>query len=214
MPFFYALCNLTMKGLLLLLSDWEVEGKENVPRSGPLIVVANHLNLPDPPLLTASIPRRIIFMAKEELFYSRGGLFVRWFGAFPVRRGELDREAIRQAIKVLEEGLALGMFPEGRRSPNARLIQAEPGTALIALRTRVPILPVGISGTEKVRDLGILRQRPRIRVSIGQPFTLPFDSRPSKEKLSQATDFIMRRIAELLPLGYRGVYGERGLSGQ
>ncbi len=214
MPFFYALCNLTMKGLLLLLSDWEVEGKENVPRSGPLIVVANHLNLPDPPLLTASIPRRIIFMAKEELFYSRGGPFVRWFGAFPVRRGELDREAIRQAIKVLEEGLALGMFPEGRRSPNARLIQAEPGTALIALRTRVPILPVGISGTEKVRDLGILRQRPRIRVSIGQPFTLPFDSRPSKEKLSQATDFIMRRIAELLPLGYRGVYGERGLSGQ
>jgi len=136
MPFFYTVCNLTMKALLLLLSDWEVEGKENVPPSGPLIVVANHLNLPDPPLLTASIPRRIIFMAKEELFRSRGGPFVRWFGAFPVRRGELDREAIRQAMEILDAGLALGMFPEGRRSPNSGLIQAEPGTALIALRSQ------------------------------------------------------------------------------
>lgn len=214
MPFFYSLCNLTMKGLLLLLSDWEVEGRGNVPHSGPLIVVANHLNLPDPPLLTASIPRRIIFMAKEELFRSRGGPFIRWFGAFPVRRGELDREAIRQAMKVLDAGLALGMFPEGRRSPNSQLILAEPGTALIALRSRAPILPVGISGTEKVQGLSIFRHRPRIRVNIGQPFTLPFEGRPTREKLSQATELIMRRIAELLPPKYQGVYGNANLSGQ
>ncbi len=207
MPFFYTLCNLTMKALLLLLSDWEVVGKENVPPSGPLIIVANHLNLPDPPLLTASIPRRIIFMAKEELFRSRGGPFVRWFGAFPVRRGELDRKAIRQAMKILQTGLALGMFPEGRRSPDSRLIRAELGTALIALYSQAPILPVGISGTEEVKNAGIIIHRPRIRVNIGQPFALPVKGRPTKEKLAQATDFIMQRIAELLPPEYRGIYG-------
>lgn len=196
-----------MKALLLLLSDWEVAGKDNVPPKGPLIIASNHLNLPDPPLLTASIPRRMIFMAKEELFYSKGGTFVRWFGAFPVRRGEFDREAIRQAMKFLEEGLAVEMFPEGRRSREAKLQKAEPGTAFLAFRSRAPILPVGITGTEKIKDPGIVIHRPRVRVNIGQPFILPFEGRPSKEKLSQATDFIMWRIAELLPLEYRGIYG-------
>ncbi|MCL0098225.1 1-acyl-sn-glycerol-3-phosphate acyltransferase [Dehalococcoidia bacterium] len=132
MILFYAVATATMKTLLFSLTRWEVKGRENVPRNGPLIVVANHLSLIDPPLLSASVPRRVFFMAKEELFSSWGAAFVRWFGAFPVRRGTLDRKALRQAMQVLERGQTLGMFPEGKRSLNQQMNEAEFGIAMIA----------------------------------------------------------------------------------
>lgn len=208
MPLFYTVAAATMKTLLLLLTRWEVKGKENVPRNGPLIIVANHLNLADPPLLGASIPRRIFFMAKEELFSSRGRAFVRALGAFPVRRGKLDREALRQAIRVLESGQALGMFPEGKRSLNHQMGEAELGVALIALRSGAPILPIGISGSENIKGPNFILQRPRVTVAIGQSFTLPKnEGRLTKDQLVQATNLIMGHIAEVLPQSYRGVYG-------
>jgi 1-acyl-sn-glycerol-3-phosphate acyltransferase len=212
MPLFYRTATATMKALLLAFSRWRVYGRENVPLKGPLIVAANHINLADPPLLCASIPRRIVFMIKQELYYSpRGGPFVRAFGSFPVHRGKMDREALHQAVRVLEQGLALGMFPEGTRSPNAQLQQAYLGTALIALRSGAPILPVGINGTEKVRGFKeVVFGHPHINVTIGQPFFLPTNGDKAKNvQLRELTDLIMNRIAELLPESYRGVYGDR-----
>ena len=206
-PVFYAIATATMKALLVLLTHWEVKGRENVPRNGPLIVVANHLSMIDPPLLSASIPRRIFFMTKEELFSSWGGVFVRWFGAFPVRRGTPDRRAIRQAMKVLERGQTLGIFPEGKRSLNHQMGEAEFGVAMIAFRSGAPILPAGISGSENVKGPGFIWQRPSITVTIGQPFSLPRnEGKPTREQLVQATNLIMGHVAEVLPPGYRGIW--------
>ena len=197
---------------LTLLTRWRVRGKENVPSQGPVLIVANHLNLADPPLLGFSLGRKAIFMAKEELFRSRfSSYFIRNFGAFPVHRGKPDKKALRQAERVLAEGLALVMFPEGARSHNAQLQPAFSGSAVIALRNRVPILPVGITGTEKIKGVGWLLRRPQITVNIGPPFTLaPVSSKASKEELAELTSFIMERIAELLPPDYRGRYSGNG----
>lgn len=151
-------------------------------------------------------------MVKHEFYHSvRGARFIRAFGAFPVHRGEMDREALRHAVRVLEQGLVLGMFPEGTRSPNAQLQQAHLGTALIALRSGAPILPVGINGTEKVKGVKeVVFGHPHITVTIGQPFFLPTnEDKVNSAQLKELTDLIMSRIAELLPESYRGVYGDR-----
>jgi len=202
--------------LFSLLTRWEIRGKENVPEEGPLLVVANHLHLADPPLLGVSLGREALFMAKEELFRSSlSAYFVGGLGSFPVHRGRLDREAIRRAKQVLADGEALVMFPEASRSSSAQLKSAFPGSALIASRSGVPILPVGISGTEKIKGLGWILRRPRLTVNIGQPFYLPpVDGKLTRAKLAEHTELIMQRIAELLPPEYRGVYSGENKSGE
>ena len=107
MPWFYYVGRLIVRMLLRLFTRWQVRGRENIPSQGPLLVVANHLHLADPPLLSVSLSRKTIFMAKEELFRSRfSSYFMGGFGAFPVHRGQLDRKALRQAERILAEGLA------------------------------------------------------------------------------------------------------------
>ncbi|MFC1897532.1 lysophospholipid acyltransferase family protein [Chloroflexota bacterium] len=215
MSWFYYIARTKIRVLLKLLTHCQVKGKENIPRQGPLLIVANHISLVDPPLLGVSLGRKVIFMAKKELFHSRViSYFMSILGAFPVHRKQLDRQAIRQAYQVLADGLPLVMFPEGTRSPNNRLLPALPGSALIALRSGAPILPVGIIGTEKIRGLTWLLHRPHIIVKIGHPFYLPqVSSKSAKTDLTELADFIMERIAELLPLEYRGDYGARKSDG-
>jgi len=208
LPWFYYAGRILLYILLPLLTHWQVKGKKNIPDQGPLLVVANHLNLVDPPVLANAIKRKAIFMAKEELFRSRlGGYFVRSFGSFPVHRGRLDRTALRQAEKVLAEGMILIMFPEASRSQNIQLQSPFPGSVLIARRSSVPILPIGITGTERIKGLGWILCRPRITVNIGSPFHLPaVNGKPTKSELAELSDLMMRRIAELLPEEYRGNY--------
>ncbi len=215
MSLFFCAANFTMKFLLVTLSRWRVQGKENVPRTGPLIIVANHLSLADPPLLGASVPRRITFMAKEELFQGRLARFVmEGYGAFPVRRGRLHRDGLMRACRTLQNGAALGMFPEGKRSADARLQSPQPGVAHLAARSGAPLLPVGIIGTEHVRGIGFILKRPRITVTIGRPFLLPSaGGKPSRSMLDEDSRLIMERIAELLPERYRGAYGPGADSG-
>jgi len=198
--------------LLLLLTRWRVRGRENVPSQGPLLVVANHLNLADPPLLFVSLGRKVVFMAKEELFRVRFiSYFIRGFGAFPVHRRQLDRKALRQAAQLLANGMALVTFPEGTRSKNAQLQPAFSGSALIALRSGVPILPIGITGTERIKGVAWLLRRPEITVNIGHPFHLPpASSKLTKVELAKLTNYMMGRVAELLPQEYRGNYAEQG----
>lgn len=208
MPWFYYVGRLTVRMLLLLLTRWQIKGRENIPSQGALLIVANHLNLVDPPLLVVSLGRRVIFMAKKELFQSRVvGYFVRGFGAFPVHRGQLDKEALRQVHRLLADGQALVMFPEGTRSKNAQLQPAFPGAALIASRSGVTIVPVGIAGTEKMKGMVWMLHRPRISVNIGHPFYLPpVNNKLTKVELAELTNSIMEHIAELLPPQYRGNY--------
>ncbi len=213
MPWFYYVARVIVRGLLKLLTHCQVKGRENIPSQGPLLIVANHLSLADPPLLGVSLSRKVMFMAKKELFRFRLiGYFIGGLGAFSVHRGRLDRKAMRQAYRVLADGLALVVFPEGTRSRGGRLRPAFSGPALIATRSGAPILPVGIIGTERIRGVTWLLRRPQITVNIGQPFYLPpVGSRLTKAELAELTNSIMRHIAALLPLEHRGDYGARKL---
>ena len=194
---------------LLSLTRFELEGIENVPAVGPLIIASNHLGLADPPILGAVIPREIVFMAKEELF-RYGPLvsyFVRSYGAFPVKRGRPAVRAVREALDVLSKDKAIVIFPEGQRSRTGKLKEPFPGAAAIALASGAPVLPVGISGTEVMDKFYWVFRRPRVRVNIGRPFYPGRTGQPGKLELRAVTDDIMERIARLLPEQYRGKYG-------
>ena len=212
LPGFYRSCQIGVRILLLLLTRCQLKGKENVPSQGPLLIVSNHIALTDPIIIGAVIDRKVAFMAKEELFrFKFSRFFLRNLGAFPVYRGRMDVEALRQALQVLAEGKALVMFPEGRRSQNSQLQSAFLGSALIALRGGALVLPIGISGTESIKGVAWLLRRPRVAVNIGCPFSLPpVDGRLTKEKRAELTHSIMSHIAELLSPEYHGDYAERG----
>lgn len=183
-----------------------------MPLNSPLIIVANHVHLIDPILLMLSFPRWINFMAKRELFrYPFLRIIIRWSQAVSVhRQGTIKdkREAVKQAKDVLSKGLVLGMFPEGRRNRNGKLLPGKAGSAVIALQADVPMLPVGIIGTEKLKGISWLWKRPSIVINIGQPFKLPsVEGRLTRPQTKLLTDLIMNKIAALLPPENRGVYG-------
>lgn len=192
-------------------THYRVCGLENVPQQGPLLVVANHLSLADPPLLGVSLGRPVTFMAKRELFrFPVIGFFLKSLGGFPVNRGHMDLDALRRAYRVLADGNALAMFPEGRRSRTGGLQTAFRGAAQIAVRAKVPILPVAISGTEVLERPFWLFRRPKVTVSIGCPFYLPrANDRVSRQELDGLTKLIMSAVAGLLPGAYRGDYGHK-----
>lgn len=193
-------------------SRWQRIGVDNIPRGRGVMMVSNHVSSADPPILAASIyPRWPKYMAKLELFQKRyfGPIFA-LSGAFPVKRFEADLAALREAERHLEEGEVLGMFPEGHRSDTGGLMEAYPGTALIALRANPAIVPVAITGSEKLRaGWRVFFQRPNIRIVFGKPFQLDHEGRVTREVVAAATERIMRAIAVQLPASYRGVYRDR-----
>lgn len=196
--------------LMLWSAKMTVMGRENVPRKGAVIMASNHLNNSDPPLVASAIGRPMVWMAKQEWMDTPvAGWLMKMHGVIGVRRHEADLGALRNATTLLKEGAMLAMFPEGTRSKTGTLGDAEPGTALLALRSGVPILPVAIWGTENVklpRDL--LRRQPGW-VRIGEPFTLPATKRVTRQHIEAGTREIMERIAALLPEQYRGRYAGR-----
>ncbi len=197
-----------VSALRFLTVNLTLRGKERIPHHGSLILVSNHLNNADPLVLTAIMPRRIVWMTKKEWFDTPvvGGLF-HLFGLIPVRRSEADLKALRKAQQALDKGQVLGMFPEGTRSKTASLAEGEPGTAVIALRSGASILPVAIWGTEKIRLPRDFLGRHRFNVQIGEPFHLPETKRLTKQQVAKGTHEIMERISQLLPERYRGGYG-------
>ncbi|MBI4304085.1 MAG: 1-acyl-sn-glycerol-3-phosphate acyltransferase [Chloroflexi bacterium] len=195
----------------MMLTRFKVNGGENVPRQGPVLVVANHLSLADPPLVGFGLGRQARYMAKRELFQSKlASYIISNLGAFPVNRGQLDRGALRLAQKALTDGAALIMFPEGMRSRTGQLGEAFPGSALIAFHSGVPILPVGVTGSERIKGLSWILRRPTITLNIGPTFHLPpTNGRLNREELKELSDFMMGRIAELLPDKYQRTTQER-----
>ena len=191
--------------------------KETSPLpKAPVMVICNHMSHYDIVTLALSMyPLKLSFMAKEELFrtWFLRNLFLR-LGAFPVNRGEVDRRALRKANDVLKTDWGLAVFPEGTRSPEAKLIPGHPGPALIALRNNAVILPVGLAGTEKIKErkksFSAFFRRPQVTVHIGEPFHLPRpEGKVTREHLQYCADLLMRHIAELVPEQYQGVYGDQ-----
>jgi 1-acyl-sn-glycerol-3-phosphate acyltransferase len=200
-------CRLFLAAILPALLRLHVFGREHVPASGPLVVVFNHTSYFDALLLVALLPWPIESIAVADLWrVPVTGWFIRLYGAIPLRRGEGDRAALRAARNVLSEGGILGIAPEGRIAPGAVLERPQPGAAYLALRSGVPIMPVGIAGAERALASIIRGQRTEVTVRIGAPFVLNPVEGTRRERLTRASDEIMERIAALLPVTYRGVY--------
>ena len=200
--------------LLRLIVRLEIRGKENLPAAGPLIAICNHMHLFDAVIHIYSIlPRDSIFLAKEELFRLWPNplflILMKITDAMPVsRRGtnEERKEVIQQALQVLAEGHVLGIYPEGMRSKTGELQLANPGAVRLALRSGVPLIPISICGTEKLRGMGWFI-RPRVVVTFGKLFYLPkLDREPSFTKVQQLSVFIMEHLRDILPPQYHGMY--------
>ena len=187
-----------------------VEGRENVPASGGAILVSNHLNNADPCIIPGALDRRIITMAKKEMFkWPVISLMFRFIGAFPVDRQGSDIAAIREAQSVIHDGILLLMFPEGTRSRDRQLHKGFPGTALVAYRTGAPIIPIAITGSEHIPWPWVFLRPfmgPQVTIRFGKPFYPPKVERITTQAAKDATDDIMRHVAELLPESYRGAY--------
>lgn len=163
---------LNIARFLFFLNGGIRSNAENMPKSGALIVAPIHLSHFDPPVVACGCNRMLRFMAKEELFKGALGWLVRSLGAFPVRRGEGDTESIRYTMNALEKGQAVLIFPEGTRGDGKHIGPMSKGVALIAKRTGVPILPVGIIGSHIALPKGAKKpRRSRIRIVYGKPFT-------------------------------------------
>lgn len=200
-----------VRALLRALTHYDVEGEENLPSGGPLLLVFNHLAWWDAPVAMATLPWRMRAMALKDLQrVPVTGQLLGLSDPIWVDRGRYDRDALRQALAALADGQVLGIAPEGRMSVTGALERGKTGPVFIARKADVPILPVGLTGTEKALGEWRRFRRPHIRVTIGRVFRLPDRSEYStrKEWRQADADFIMERLAELLPAEYRGVYVE------
>jgi 1-acyl-sn-glycerol-3-phosphate acyltransferase len=194
-------------------------GRQNIPLTGPLIIASNHLNDADPCIYGFFFPRLIRTLAKQELFrFPVIRHFLQGYGAIPVRRGEADLGALRRAGELLDEGFAVCVFPEGTASKaKAALVEGWPGIGLIALRAGVPVLPVAITGSQRLglphMFLRLPWPRQHVTITYGEPFMLDKPARVNSEAAKVATRQIMERIAALLPPEYRGYYGNAPVDG-
>jgi 1-acyl-sn-glycerol-3-phosphate acyltransferase len=201
--------NTTVKTLTALLCKIDAEQLGRVPNNGPLIIVGNHVNFLDAPVLFTRLqPRPVTGFAKAETWDTPGLrlLFDTW-EAIPIRRGEADVQAMRQGLAALEAGSIVGLAPEGTRSGHGRLQRGLGGIVLLAQRSGAPILPMVCYGAENyMNDWRRLRRVP-FHVVVGHPFFLEIgDDRPLRAERQRITDEIMYQLAALLPTDYRGEY--------
>ena len=201
----------TMHGLINVLCRVDEAQLAKIPDRGPLILVANHVNFLEIPVLYTRMDKRLLrVLAKAETWGNPFKEFLFDLSmAIPVQRGEADMSAVRLAVQALEAGHILAVAPEGTRSGDGRLQRGHPGVVMLALRSGAPLLPMAYYGGETFwRNLPRLRQTD-FRVVVGQPFTL--DARGVKitrEVRQQMVDEIMCQIAALLPPAYRGYYAD------
>jgi 1-acyl-sn-glycerol-3-phosphate acyltransferase len=188
-----------------------IDGLANVPASGPVIVAINHSSFVDAMLVGAYVPRPVVMMSKIENFsIPIGGWIVKMYGAFPIRRGAVDRESIKIALEVLHAGRVLLMAPEGTRSPDGQLQPGHDGVAMLAARTGAAVVPFAVAGSKPVWTNLKRLHRTRVAVHVGEPLMLTdFGEKPSRPQLAQLTDRVMLRLAALLPAEQRGAYRER-----
>tara|TARA_Y100001970_G_scaffold5363_1_gene6089 strand:+ start:8812 stop:9438 length:627 start_codon:yes stop_codon:yes gene_type:complete len=202
------ICNYFQLKLLENLSDFKIEGQDNIPLNGPLIYIANHQAFIDPSIISVISPRKVNFLAKKEAFkfYPIAAL-LKMYGAHPINRFGLDLTFFRWALKILGNNEALCLFPEGTRT-NGVMKKGLPGIVHLAIRSGANIIPIGIQGTNQSRGIkGVLAPSGEISIKIGKVFKFDkSNSALNRDEIDDILDKIMKKIAELLPLEMRGVY--------
>jgi 1-acyl-sn-glycerol-3-phosphate acyltransferase len=184
-----------------------VEGADNIPLTGPLLLASNHLAFVDSIVIPLVAPRRVAFLAKSEYFTGRGvrGTWSRWLftavGSVPIQRGTAGaaQEALDSALEILNDGLAFGIYPEGTRSRDGRLYRGRTGVAWLALTAGCPVVPVALSGTQDIQPMGSRVPRvAKITVRFGKPmdFSHLQGTKPGAAR-RQVTDAVMTAIQEL-----------------
>ncbi|MFQ5942513.1 MAG: lysophospholipid acyltransferase family protein [Anaerolineales bacterium] len=208
----YGWMRAVFSALVKLLAKPTSEGLENLPESGAYLIVGNHMSMAD-------IPLGFMFLGNPNI---RGWAAAKWSGhpllapvvhiggGVFIRRGEVDRAALQEAIDWLKSGRPFALSPEGTRSKKGALLRAKTGAAYLAAEADVPVVPMGITGTEHAfRTLFLKLRRPKLTLRIGKPFRLPpLEENNRTQSLRRNTDEIMCRIAALLPQRYWGFYAD------
>ncbi|RDI94503.1 1-acyl-sn-glycerol-3-phosphate acyltransferase [Meiothermus sp. QL-1] len=199
----YRLSKLLATALLRVLFGFRVEGAEKIPKEGPVILASNHMSFLDPIVMGVACPRVVSYMSRDDLFRYP---ILRWLlprlYVIPVARGTGDLGAIKAAIRTLKSGLAIGIFPEGRRSRSGFIEPFKTGTAAIALRTGATIVPAAIIGSDKAWPVG---RGPRLRRPIRVVFGEPIPVAPGKtdhQSLEALTERLEAAVTALLPPEY------------
>lgn len=203
--------NWMIRGLARIIMRLEIEGLENVPQRGRHILMFNHINFLDAPIAAAFWPHEVEPMTKIENLRSwLLGPFMRLYGVFPVRRGEVDRRALAKAMQVLESDSVLLMSPEGTRSREKGLGEAKDGMTYLALRTDATIVPVAIWGQEKVVPGWRRLKRMPVKMVVGKPFRFVYEGEGKVDRpvVRQMTAEAMSILAGMLPERYRGVLSD------
>lgn len=175
------------------IMGWKVQGLENFPTEGPVIMVSNHISLWDPIVAGCSVPREVSYMAKEELFSNAIlGPVIRGLKTFPVKRGHGDMSAIRNSLSILKQDKVLGLFPEGTRSKTAETQKALPGMVLLMEKSKAPIVPVKVYGTKDLMTKGW----GKFGVIIGKPLTP--EQLKAPEDVENKREWVAERVMEIL----------------
>jgi 1-acyl-sn-glycerol-3-phosphate acyltransferase len=221
---FYAVLKVLVTRLALSIWRPRIEGLENLPAKGPVIIASNHLSFIDSILIPMIAPRRVVFMAKAEYWTTPGikGLFMKGFftgiGALPIERGEHRgaQAVLDTALEVVESGVAFGIYPEGTRSRDGRLYRARVGVGWLALKSGAPVVPVGLIGTPDLLPVGAKLPRfKRVTVRFGEPILAAEVDFPGAVAAENArarravADAVVDAIGKLTGQEYAGVYNER-----
>jgi 1-acyl-sn-glycerol-3-phosphate acyltransferase len=206
---FYWLVKFTLRPLFRVFFTPKVTGAENIPASGGALLASNHLSMSDSLFLPVMTRRRVSFLAKKEYFTGRGlkgrakAAFVRGTGLIPLDRNDADAAAAALATgaRAVRDGLLLGVYPEGTRSPDGRLYRGKTGVARMAMDTGVPVVPVAMVGTDRVQPIGkVIPRLARVGVRIGAPLKPPVpsdDPAVEKRQVREFTERVMAAIAAL-----------------
>lgn len=197
--------------LIALLAIRDIQGLENLPANGPYIFALNHLSMFDVPLVFSIVGDKPVTGWVAEKYYKHIllGPMLKIGGGVFIRRGQVDRTAIADAVAWLNEGNVFGVAPEGTRSDTHALIRGKTGLAFLADEASVPVIPIAVSGTEMVFQHWLRLRRPVLSLRIGKPFHLPpLGSNNRSSSLRHNTDEIMCQIAAMLPPEYWGVYAD------
>jgi 1-acyl-sn-glycerol-3-phosphate acyltransferase len=209
-----AIVNVVLRGLFRMACKLDADELKRLPRSGPALLVMNHINFLEAPLVAAFVasPKLAALSKKENLSNPFFGYFAGLWNAIPIDRGGVDTDSFNRCLAWIANDGILGLAPEGTRSRDGVLRQGKAGVAVLAQRAGVPVWPVAHFGTEDFwKDLKTFKRTP-ITFRVGQPYMIEPAGSMTKTVRQEVADEIMASIARLMPENYRGAYAESALN--